>query len=542
MTSPTDPNPFGPDSDISARLQRALGTQYQVRSLLGRGGFAEVFEVWDTSLDRRLAVKVLRPDIAWTSGMLARFKQETRTIAKLNHPNILPIHFVGEGEGLVYYAMPFIEGESLGELLRRRGALDAEQTLKIAIPILDALQHAHERGLIHRDIKPDNVMIDAESGRPLLVDFGIAKQLGGDKGLTQTGFVVGTPHYMSPEQALGQGDLDSRSDLYAMGAVLFQMVTGQPPFDGDTSQEIVGKHIADPPPVASMLDPRVPQWLSGVIVRAMQKKPAERFQSAAMMLQALSDRKAPSVPSAAAKTTPMPAASEAATEIVPSGQRRASKPAAPAAARAASAPKRRHWLGWVVAAVVVIAGGLIAATALTRPVLAFRNDLIQPIRVTAPDGRQRVLKPGETVTVKLRRGHAVAFHWSLIRPNNERGEPMGQEMDGTVNIDRPSGKMARAAEAVSTNGTYFAPLITNDTPRFLDVVVNAGFTEATPCNCRVPPGAAHFAIGYYKLFSNSSVKAELLGGRSAEFTDLGPQVSKTDGVVGLRFDVGNFRR
>ena len=115
-------------------------------------------------------------------------------------------------------------------------------------------------------------------------------------------------------------------------------------------------------------------------------------------------------------------------------------------------------------------------------------------------------------------------------------------MDGTVNIEHPRGKMERAAEAVSTNGTYFAPLITNSTPRYLDIVVNAGFTAETPCNCRVPPGATRYAIGYYKLFSNSSVKAALLGGRHAEFTDLGPQVSKTDGVVGLRFDVENFRR
>src|SRR6266850_5644580 len=316
-------------SDTLASLAKSLGPKYEVRRVVGSGGFADVYEVWDKDLERRLAVKVLRPDVAWTAGMIERFQRETRAAARLEHTNILPIHFVGDGEGLVYYAMPFVDGMSLGELLKRSGALPPERALAIIIPVLDALDHAHKAGLLHRDIKPDNIMLDTARGRPLLVDFGIARRLdsaGG--GLTQTGLVIGTPHYMSPEQALGDPNLGPPSDLYSLGAVLFQMVTGSVPFDGDSSQQIVGKHIADPPPAASDVNKQVPREISDVILRCMEKQPSDRFQSAAEVIAALEGDQ-PRGPARGSRATRSRArAAEARTELLTTAPTTAARPSA----------------------------------------------------------------------------------------------------------------------------------------------------------------------------------------------------------------------
>jgi serine/threonine protein kinase len=553
VTDPTSSSQASAGAGVHERLARALGPKYTVRRLLGQGGFAEVYEVWDQDLDRRLAVKVLRPDIAWTSGMLDRFRHEARAVARLSHPNILPIHFIGEAEGIVYYAMPFVEGESLGDILRREGPLEVGQAVRLARAILEALQHAHDAGLVHRDIKPENVMVERASGKPLLVDFGIAKRLDAGKGMTQTGFVVGTPQYMSPEQALGETNLDGRSDIYSMGAVLFQMVTGAPPFVADTSQEVVAKHITEPPPAPSEVNARIPRWLSDVIVRALSKKPAERFQSAATMLDALNAgaQYGSGDLVTAARVADRVASSE--TVRIRSGQRLVSQaseaapatpttpapPAAAAAARAAVGGRRRPALAILGGAAVVggaIGGGYVA---LARPVLEFENRLVEQVRLSA-GGQEWVVEPGGTLRVKLARGGQSPGRWELVRPATAAG-PMGVEMLGTVSLTSRRGTIRAAARARGDTSAYFAPLVTNATDQPLRVIVNFGLRGARPCGCIVPPGATRFHIGYYPLYGNSTVRVEDSQGRWAMFTDLGSQVEPEAGTVGLRFETRDLR-
>jgi tRNA A-37 threonylcarbamoyl transferase component Bud32 len=519
-------------ADVRDRLARALGAKYAVQRLLGRGGFAEVYEVADRDLDRRLAVKVLRPDIAWTSGMLDRFRHEARAVARLSHPNILPIHFIGEAEGIVYYAMPFVEGQSLGEILRTEGPLGVDRAVKLARPILDALQHAHEAGLIHRDIKPENVMVERTSGKPLLVDFGIAKRLDAGKGMTQTGFVVGTPQYMSPEQALGEVNLDGRSDLYSMGAVLFQMVTGAPPFEGDTSQEVVAKHITQPPPAPSDVDARIPRWLSDVIVRALQKKPLERFQSAVMMLEAL-DAGATWGPrdSVSASGLARGVAASSETVKIQSGQRPAALPAPRTRARPVVA---------VLGAAAILGGGLgFGFLVLTRPVLEFQNRLVEPVRL-AVGAREQLVEAGATYRLKLERGAPEEPRWELVRPASSSGS-MGVELAGIVPFSARRGTIRGAARARGDSAAFFAPLITNATSQPLRVVVNFGLRGAAACGCVVPPGSTRFHIGYYPLFGNSTVRVEDPQGRWAMFTDLGSRIEPDPGTVGLRFEDRDLR-
>ena len=503
------------------RLARALGPKYDVKRLVGRGGFAEVYELWDKDLDRRLACKVLHPEIAWTPGMLARFRQEAKALARLQHPAILPIHFTGDGEGLVYYVMPFVEGESLADALRRRGPYPVPEALGIAESVLHALAHAHAQGLVHRDIKPDNVMVEAKSGRALLLDFGIAKLLdpgageGGAK--TGTGFTVGTVQYMSPEQALGQPTLDGRSDLYAFGALLYQMVTGTPPYDGESSAEIVGKHLADPVPVASDVNAKIPRWLSSVIVKCLAKKPEDRFQNAEAVLAAIDAGRA----------------SGSTREV---GARTLERQV-----RRSGAMRRSSALGWWVAGAlaVVVVGGWLARRAgyLGSGFASLRNTLIEPIEILRNGVPTDTVAPEGSVRVWIGRGAGGQLRWRLVRPGNP---PIGEALEGPLPaLQRVRGRRLAVVTAVAGGQAYFAPLITNTSPSDITLEVNPGTAAAVRCDCLVPKGAARTHIGYYRLYGNSSVAAYNSAhpyiGPHVDRQGFAARVAPSSGVVVLTF-------
>jgi TolB-like protein len=289
------PNPdrgaVTPESDaeaIARRLQAGLGADFSVGERLGEGGFAVVFGVHDHKLSRRIAVKVLRPELTASPSSKQRFVREAESVARLNHPHILPIFFVGEAQGLVWFGMPLVEGETLEARLRRVGRLGEAEAARIGAEIADALAEAHAAGLVHRDIKPLNVMLHGRRDRALVADFGIAKAAAGSGGqLTGTGVAIGSPHYMSPEQASGSADVDHRSDIYSLGIVLWQALAGSPPFEAGESRAVLMQQVTRDVPPLRTRRPDVSPQLATIVDRCTAKDAQERFQSAEELAAAL---------------------------------------------------------------------------------------------------------------------------------------------------------------------------------------------------------------------------------------------------------------
>jgi len=270
---------------VPPRLAAALADRYRIERELGAGGMATVYLAADLKHHRQVAIKVLRPELAAVIGA-ERFLAEITTTANLQHPHILPLHDSGTVEGTVFYVMPFVEGESLRDRLTREKQLPIADAVRIASEVAGALDYAHRHHVIHRDIKPENILL--HDGRALVADFGIAlAATSADSRMTETGMSLGTPHYMSPEQAMGERNLDARTDVYAIGCVLYEMLTGEPPFTGPTAQAIVAKVLtADPEPVSTYRK-MVPAHLEDAVMMALAKLPADRFASAAEFAAAL---------------------------------------------------------------------------------------------------------------------------------------------------------------------------------------------------------------------------------------------------------------
>lgn len=272
--------------DFQERLGRALASRYRIEGEIGHGGMATVFRALDLRHDRWVAVKVLDPSLAQVLGA-ERFLREIRTVARLTHPNILPLHDSGEADGLLYYVMPFVEGESLQQRLAREKQLPVEDAVQIAREVAEALAYAHERGVIHRDVKPGNILLEA--GHAVLADFGVAQAVtkSEEEPLTRTGMSLGTPSYTSPEQAIGDRALDGRSDQYALGCVLYEMLTGQPPFTGSQVESVIRQHLTSSPPPVTQVRTTVPTRVAGALTRALAKSPADRYRTTADFAAAL---------------------------------------------------------------------------------------------------------------------------------------------------------------------------------------------------------------------------------------------------------------
>ena len=352
---------------LREQLETALGPAYRFERELGGGGMSRVFLAEEVALGRRVVVKVLAPDLAaGVSG--ERFRREVQLAAKLQHPHIVPLLAAGQSDDLLYYIMPFVDGESLRQRLARENELPVAEAVRLSREIADALSHAHAQGIVHRDIKPENVLLS--NRHAVVADFGIAKAIeeghahgrAGAPGLTSVGFTLGTPAYMAPEQAVADPATDHRADLYSLGVMAYEMIAGRPPFRGVSSQELIAAHVATPPEPLGSLRPACPAAVAAVIMRCLEKRPADRPQSAEEVLKALDA-----------------AATPAETTVV--------QPAAPPAG---AGNRRLAWrIGAIAAALAALILGLQAMGVLGARSLVAEGTLAERERVIIADFENR---------------------------------------------------------------------------------------------------------------------------------------------------------
>lgn len=308
------------DAELRSHVMRVLESQYEVEKEIGRGGMGIVYKARDKRLKRPVAIKLLPPELAFRSEIRQRFLREAEMAAQLSHPHIVPIYSVDEREGLVYFVMALVEGENLGTRIAREGALPPDEARRILREVGDALAYAHSQNTVHRDIKPDNILIDGETGRTMVTDFGIARAVseGGQAKLTATGIAIGTPAFMSPEQSAGDRDIDGRTDLYSLGVVAYQMLCGDLPFDATSTPALLVKHLSERPmPIEQRAN--VPPDLARAVMLCLEKNPDDRFRDAREFVKALETGQVPNLPARTGAAYPQPTPTWAAVVAAESG-------------------------------------------------------------------------------------------------------------------------------------------------------------------------------------------------------------------------------
>jgi TolB-like protein/tRNA A-37 threonylcarbamoyl transferase component Bud32 len=303
-------------TDELARVRAALADKYSIEREIGAGGMATVYLAEDLKHDRRVAVKVLRPELAAALGP-DRFPREIKILARLQHPHILPLLDSGEADGFLYYTMPYVDGESLRQRIDREGPMPVPETVRILREVTDALASAHAAGILHRDIKPGNVMLSKRHA--LVMDFGVAKAVttAGGNTLTTVGVAVGTPTYMSPEQATASTDIDARSDIYALGVMAYEMLTGEPPFAGRTAQATLSAHVLEKPTPVTEMRAAVSQPLATLVMRCLEKTPGDRWQTTEELVPLLEALTTPSGGVTPTQTRPSKAVPPAPAPVAP---------------------------------------------------------------------------------------------------------------------------------------------------------------------------------------------------------------------------------
>ena len=437
-----------PIDELRVRLVRTFAGRYTVRELLGAGGMGAVFLADDLQLEREVAIKVLPLSLASDPQVVQRFQREAKTAAKLDHQHIIPIYRVESENGLEYFVMKYVRGRSLESILERSGPMPVADAVRILAEAAAALGHAHQRGVVHRDVKPANIMIE-DGGRVILTDFGISKA--GDAASTQltgTGMIVGTPNYIAPEQALGK-PVDGRADQYALGVTAFQMLTGQLLFSGESAQAILVRHVVDAPPRVSSVRADVPRHVDDAVARALAKAPHERFATMEQLAAALEGKPLPAASPVRADTSP--SAMHSAPTLVSAPRAKASHSAATvplAAAPARTPPRVARW----AALVLVIALGAGAAArygvstrAAIEPGVAVPPVSAQPTGTlpghdsssVAPDDSSAVAveSAAPTTAAERRADRRARIRETVSRVSRTAPLTVGSEPYGTLYVD-----------------------------------------------------------------------------------------------------------